>query len=35
MRQHRITRRQLLGGLGGTALLTRFGMLNALAQQRH
>jgi len=30
--QHRITRRQLLRGIGGTALLARFGRLNALAQ---
>ncbi len=30
--QHRISRRQLLGGLGGTALLSRLGRLNALAQ---
>lgn len=30
--QHRITRRQLLGGLGGTALFARLGRLNALAQ---
>jgi uncharacterized protein (DUF1501 family) len=32
MFQHRITRRQLLRGLGGTALLARLGHLNALAQ---
>ena len=30
--QHHITRRQLLRGIGGTALLARFGRLNALAQ---
>lgn len=30
--QHRITRRQLLGGLGGAALLARLGRINALAQ---
>ena len=32
MTQHRITRRQLLGGLGGTLFLSRLGRLNALAQ---
>jgi uncharacterized protein (DUF1501 family) len=32
MIQHRITRRQLLGGLGGAVLLSRLGRLNALAQ---
>ncbi|MBL9138435.1 MAG: DUF1501 domain-containing protein [Verrucomicrobiales bacterium] len=32
MFQHRITRRQLIGGLGGAALLSRLGRLNALAQ---
>lgn len=32
MNQHRITRRQLIGGLGGTALLARLGRINALAQ---
>jgi len=32
MTQHRITRRQLIGGLGGTALLARLGRINALAQ---
>ncbi|MGE4178217.1 MAG: DUF1501 domain-containing protein [Limisphaerales bacterium] len=30
--QHRISRRQLLGGLGGTALFARLGRINALAQ---
>lgn len=30
--QHRITRRQLLRGIGGTALLSRLGRINALAQ---
>lgn len=30
--QHPITRRQLLGGLGGTALFARLGRMNALAQ---
>src|SRR5689334_4355625 len=30
--QHRITRRQLLRGLGGAALLARLGGINALAQ---
>lgn len=29
---HRITRRQLIGGLGGTALFSRLGRINALAQ---
>ena len=32
MNQHRITRRQLLRGIGGTALLARLGGINALAQ---
>ncbi len=32
MLQHRITRRQLLQGLGGTALLSFLGRMNALAQ---
>lgn len=32
MTQHRITRRQLLGGIGGTLFLSRLGRLNALAQ---
>ena len=32
MLQHRITRRQLLSGLGGTALLSFLGKVNALAQ---
>ena len=32
MRQHRITRRQLLNGLGGTALLSFLGKVNLLAQ---
>ncbi len=32
LRQHRISRRQLLGGLGGAALLSRLGRINALAQ---
>jgi len=32
MFQHRISRRQLLRGFGGTALLARLGHLNALAQ---
>ncbi len=32
MFQHRISRRQLLRGLGGTALLARLGKINALAQ---
>ena len=32
MRQHRITRRQLLNGLGGTALLSFLGKINLLAQ---
>lgn len=32
MKQHRITRRQLLRGLGGLAFLARLGGLNALAQ---
>lgn len=32
MTQHRITRRQLLGGLGGTAFFARLGRINALAQ---
>jgi uncharacterized protein (DUF1501 family) len=32
MLQHRITRRQLLSGLGGTALLSFLGKMNALAQ---
>jgi uncharacterized protein (DUF1501 family) len=30
--KHSITRRQLLGGLGGTALFARLGRMNALAQ---
>jgi uncharacterized protein (DUF1501 family) len=30
--QHRISRRQLLGGLGGAALFARLGRINALAQ---
>src|SRR4029077_8545390 len=32
MLQHRITRRQLLNGLGGTALLSFLGKANAFAQ---
>ncbi len=32
MRQHRITRRQLLSGLGGTALLSFLGKVNVFAQ---
>lgn len=32
MLQHRITRRQLLSGLGGSALLAHFGQMSALAQ---
>ena len=32
MLQHRITRRQLLSGIGGTALLSFLGKSNALAQ---
>jgi len=30
--QHRVSRRQLLGGLGGAALFARLGRINALAQ---
>lgn len=33
MNQHFISRRSLLKGLGATAMLTRFGWMNALAQQ--
>jgi hypothetical protein len=32
MHQHRITRRQLLSGLGGTALLSFLGKVNVFAQ---
>lgn len=32
MTQHKISRRQLLGGFGGTALFARLGRMNALAQ---
>ena len=32
MLQHRISRRQLLTGLGGSALLAQFGRINLLAQ---
>ena len=33
MNQHSISRRSLLKGIGATAMLTRFGWMNALAQQ--